>query len=298
LEIGERAENLAVQVIGPLLLGGAIQLQRPFGAKLAMEIGVGRRIVDNDLRSQIDEVRLRVARSVVAIDAMHELSAAEWALACGLNDLLQVTNHELSSFATRGRHAELLDSVRDLCQTVPPCKTLEEAVGRHATFSRALSIARKDTNVSWWTGSESFRGQPPSPRLLAWPGLRNVRIDERPVPFVAMAAGVAIDEGHFVDALATWTACSPLSDIASAHRPTAKFRWTSHTLSLVSTVAGSNLALRALSHATNDDPLAAEAAVQAMQSSAAHLPDGAAKNIAGQFAVWLHEARAHWAEPA
>ncbi len=297
--LGQRAEALAEGILAPLVLGGPMELQRPFGAKLALAIGEGRSIVDNDLRARVDTARLRVARSIVAVDVVSPPSAIEWALAAGFNDLLQVTNHELSSFATRGRHLDLADAVDDLCARIPPCRTLDEAVSRHATFSRALEVSRTDTNVSWWTGSESFRGQQPPARLLAWPGLRNVRVDKHPVPLARMASsGVHIDESIYLSALTHWLSCSPLSDIASAHRESPPFRWSTHTVSLVATVAGSNLALRALSHATNDDPRAAEAAVAAMKKSAADLPDGPGKNIASQFAAWLDQAKAHWSETA
>lgn len=297
-DFGQRAEDLAVHVIGPMILGGPMRLLRPFGAKLALAIGAGRRVVDNELRACIDTARLRVARSVVATDVMHELSAIEWALGCALNDLLQITNHELSSFATRGRHGELCDAVHALCAQIPPCRTLDEALGRHATFSRALEIGRTDTQLKWWTGSDSFRGQAPPARLMAWPGLRNVQERRSTVALADMAPGSAIAVDAYHDVLAHWLSCSPLSDIATADREAPAFRWSTHTVSLVATVAGSNLALRALSHATNDDARAAEAAVVAMQRSAEALPDSAGKNIARQFAAWLDEAKSHWAETA
>lgn len=296
MDVAERAESLAVHVMDPLLVGGTVRPQRPFGPKLALTIGEGRQIVDNDLRSRVDFARLRVARSVVAVDVVPPLTAIDWALACALNDLVQVTNHELSSFATRGRHAELLDTIRALCDQIPTPATLEEAVGRHATFSRALELTREDQQVNWWTGSDHFRGQEPPKRLLAWPGLRNVRITKTRVRLADMAAGAAIDEDDYIAGLGAWLACSPLSDLATAFRKRPRFSWSSHTVSLVATVAGSNLALRALSHATNDDPDAAEAAVDAMQASAATLGDGAASKMASQFADWLDEAKHHWAE--
>ena len=295
-EWGQRGEDLAVGIIGPLVLGGPMQLQRPFGASLALKIGAGRGITDNDLRSRVDTMRLRVARSLVAVDVVTPMSAIAWALCCGFNDLLQITNHELSSFATRGRHSDLIASMSELNAKVPPCATLDDAVSRHATVSRALEVQRTDINVSWWTGSDSFRGQDPPPRLLAWPGLRNVRVQRTPITVADMAAGVPIRGDDFLDVLSGWLACSPLSDIATADRVSPPFMWSTHTVSLVSTIAGSNLALRALSHATNDDPQAADAAVKAMKASAQVLPEGAAKNIAGQFAEWLEKAKAHWAE--
>lgn len=201
MEVAVRAEDLARHVIAPLLVGGDIVLQRPFGPKLALTMGEGRNVVDNDLRTDIGNARLRVARSLVAVDALPPLSPAEWALAAGLNDLLQVTNHELSSFATRGRHDDLLDATLELVQRVPPSRTLEEAVARHATFSRVLMLRRLDQHVSWWTGSESFRGQQPPARLLAWPGLRNVQTRTEAVNIVAMAAGTPLDEQRYLNLL-------------------------------------------------------------------------------------------------
>jgi hypothetical protein len=179
---------------------------------------------------------------------------------------------------------------------IAPCNTLEAAVERHATFSRALQVARTDTELTWWTGSESFRGQTPPPRLLAWPGLRNVSVQENAVSLAAMAPGSAVAEDDYLDTLGVWMSCSPLSDIASSFREAPVFRWSTHTVSLIATVAGCNLALRALSHATNDDPVAAKAAVAAMQQSASALNDGAGKAIATQFAGWLEQAKTHWAE--
>ncbi len=75
MDVAERAENLAVHVMGPLLVGGTVRPQRPFGAKLASTLGEGRQIVDNDLRSRVDFARLRVARSGVAVDVVPPLTA-------------------------------------------------------------------------------------------------------------------------------------------------------------------------------------------------------------------------------
>ena len=296
MEIAERAESLAVHVIGPLVLGGAMAPQRPFGPRLGLEIGPERRIVDADLAARIDTARLRMARSVVAVDVVAPLSPAQWSMAAALNDLLQVTNHELSSFATRSRHEELLAATASLIEQIPPSQTLEEAVGRHATFSRALMIRRFDTHVSWWAGSDDFRGQPPPGRLLSWPDLRRVEVNRRPVNIVAMAEGVPVDESHYLAVLDAWLSTSPLTDLSTAYRVTPRFSWTRHTVGLVASVAGSNLALRALSHAADDKPEAAGAAIEALARSAAELPQGAPRRIAEQFTAWVGDAKAHWSE--
>jgi len=295
MTVAERAESLAREVIGPMILGGPIKLQRPFGAKLAFEIGPERVIVDNALRTDVNNARLRVARAVVAVDALRDMDPSEWALAAGFNDLLQITNHELSSFATRSRHRELLDSLNQLCDRIPPPATLEQAVARHATFSRALIISRTDTLVSWWTGSDSFRGQAPPTRLLRWPGLRNVRIEDTAVPLVKMALGVPVEQNDYLTVLGRWLACTPISDLATSFRAEPRFVWTTHTVSLAASVGGTNLALRAFARATAFDDEAVDAAVAAMNKSAAALAaHPQAQAAALHFAMQLKAADSFW----
>ena len=299
--LGERAESLARGVIAPIVLGGPLTLQRPFGPKLALELGVDRSMVDDDLRTRIDHARLRVARTVVAVDVLPGLEAVDWTITAALNDLVQVTNHELSSFATRSRHQELLDAAVALCRAIPTCGSLQEAVARHATFSRALRITRTDVDVKWWTGSSSFRGQEPPSRLLAWPGLRKVAVTKHAISLAEMSAGAPVSAPAFDQALSQWCSLSPLSDLASAARSAPRFAWSCHTLSTVASQGGCNLALRAFDRATGLEDAAVTAAVTAMNASAAQLPAGTqaqaiavgyAKQLAAMDAYWDHAAGA------
>jgi hypothetical protein len=295
VDLGERAESLAQAVIAPIVLGGPITLQRPFGAKLALQLGVERSILDNELAARIDNARLRRARRVVAVDLVPRLGAAEWAIAAALNDLLQVTNHELSGFATRSRHQELLDAASTLCRAVPACGSLQEAVARHATFSGALGVTRTDVDVTWWTGSESFRGQEPPSRLMAWPGLRKVKVTQHAIGLTEMSAGTPVTAQAFDLALSQWCSLSPLSDLASVARRAPQFAWSCHTLSVVASQAGCNLALRAFDHATNLDDAAVKAAVTAMNASAGQLPAGSqAQALAVGYAKQLAAMDAYW----
>ncbi len=299
MDLGERAESLAAELLAPLVLGGPVALQRPFGAKLALEVGLQRTILDNDLRTRIDAARLREARTLVAVDVLPPLGFAEWAIAAALNDLLQVTNHELSSFATRSRHQELLDATVALCHTVPACDSLQEAVARHGTFSRTLALRRTDVEVKWWTGSDSFRGQEPPSRLLAWPGLRKVNITRTAVGLAEMTDDIPVAPATFDQALSTWCSLSPLSDLASAGRPAPQFAWTAHTLSVVASQAGVNLALRALDHATHLDDATVATAIQAMNLSAGQLPAGSqAQALAVGFTKQLATMDAYWDQAA
>ncbi len=251
MELDQRAEQLARDLIAPMLCGGEVRLQRPFGTQLGA-LGEGREVVDNELRTRIDNARLRQARRVVAVDVVPPLSAAEWALSGALNDLLQTTNHELSSFVTRGRHIQLLEATAAAVATMAAPATLGQVVCRYATFSRALAIVREDTTVSWWTGSKSFRGQRPAPRLLAWPDLRRVTVNTHRIALCDMDEGVALPRDGFDNALNHWLHHSPLVDLAHAARPKACFVWSAPTLGVVSSVAGCNLALRAITAAGGD----------------------------------------------
>ncbi len=292
---GQRAESLAAELIGPLVLGGTIELQRPFGAKLAISIGTARRIVDNELNYEIGAARIRVARGIVPVDILPELDPGEWALAAALNDLLQATNHELSSFATRSRHQGLVEAAVEICEAVAPPQILGQVVARHATFSRALTVARVDKHVSWWTGSESFRGQEPSSRLLAWPELRRVRVQRTSIPVAEMHEGVPVDEGTFLQAFGTWLSCSPLTDLATASRNAPRFQWTGHTVGVVATIAGADLALRALFEATGGDGVRIDRAIEAMGQAAERIAEApAARNIAHGHATMIEEARKMW----
>lgn len=248
-EPGARLEELAHGVLGPLVLGGTIRPVRPFGAKLAMAIGDQREIVDIDLRSRIDVARVRIARHLTAVDVMPDLDATEWALLAAFNDLVQVTNHELSGPLTRSRHARVLLAVHEILDAVPPCKTPLEAIARHTVLGRVLETFRTDSTMRWWTGSAAFRGRPVSKRLGAWPELRRVRVDQSRVPLSKMAEGIeSISVEAFDSAVGKLLAATPLTDLATSARAAPRFAWTVGTLSLIASPIGRALATRAVAN--------------------------------------------------
>jgi hypothetical protein len=257
-DLAPRFEELVRHVLAPLVLGGRIEPLRPFGPRLGLAIGEGRRIDDPELRSQLDVARVRVARLLAPVDTMPDVAPEDLALAAAFNDLLQVSNLELSGAFTRARHASLLASAHALARSVPRPRTIAEALSRHTLFARALEVIRTDTTVSWWTGSASFRGQPAPMRLLRWRELRRVREDARRVPLVDMATDVpSVSSDMWLDAVNAWIARSPLTDIATAARRSPAFRWSDATVSLIATVPGRTLAFRALSRQRPPDVLGA-----------------------------------------
>ncbi|MRG93278.1 hypothetical protein [Polyangium spumosum] len=242
----ERFEELVTGIVAPLVLGGKLRLVRPFG-QLGAQLGEGKGVVDADLRSRLDVARVRRARLVAPVDTLPELDEHEWALAAALNDLLQVTNHELGGLFTKGRYMRLLRSVFDLCGRVPPPRDVGAALARHATFARVMELSRADTSVRWWTGSASFRGMPPPKRLLLWQDLRRVHVETQRVPIHEMCDGLPtmVAEGY-TTALSAWLSRSPLTDLASVTRAAPLFAWSPPTIALIAVPAGRMLAFHVL----------------------------------------------------
>lgn len=304
MELSERAEELVQQVMGPLLLGRTVRPVRPIGAEIGLQLARVQHTADAELQAEMDHVRARRTRRLAPVDALGQPDGAEWALAAALNDLLQVTNEELSSFATRSRHATLLESTQRLCERIPPPANLSQALSRHALLGRVLDLTRTDTRVSWWTGSALFRGQAPPERLLQWPNLRRVHVDRQAVPLAEMADWAPVEPAAYQRALATLLSASPLTDLATAGRDKPPLAWSHHTLAVVASPAGQNLALRAFAHqepSTTAWARTAEAtgqrAVQRLSEAAAALPPGSSARFAAEgYAARLQEAVAAWTQ--
>jgi hypothetical protein len=279
--LGERCEELAHDVLAPLVLGGPVHPVRPFGGPLGLRLGIQRRVVDADLASRLDVARVRRARLLAPVDTLPELDEAEWAALAALNDILQITNHHLGGPLTRGRYLRLIVNVGWLCERIPAPRDVAGALSRHATFARALDLARTDSIVSWWTGSARFRGEVPPARLLAWREIRRVRVDATKIPLAEMTLGMpGIAADAFQEMLALWLTRTPLTDLATAPRKTPVFAWSASTLSLIATPFGRALGFRALA----DHP--ADQVVAALRRAAARVPAGLeeAKRLADQFA--------------
>lgn len=272
-----RVEDLARGVLAPLVLGGKLSLVQPFGAKLALSIDPGFRILDDDTRVRLSVARVRVARLIAPLDSIPEPTAADWALVAALNDLLQATNHHLSGPFTRGRHERLADLVDEVSAAVGPPRSMIAAIARHTIFARLFELVRKDTHVKWWTGSAHFRGEPPAGRLLKWKSFRRVQTDTNAIPMADLVDGVRLTKERWLSSLALFLTRSPLTDLATAGRLVPTFAWSPATLAFVYTPMGSRLASRAVASTRNPRANAAlEAAIN-------RLPAGKARSIALRF---------------
>jgi hypothetical protein len=248
--MNERFEQLVRGIVGPLVLGGKLTLLRPFGLS-ALTVGQNERVLDPDLRTNLDVARVRRARLLAPIDVLPELTETDWAIAAVLNDVLQVTNHHLGGTFTMSRYGDLIRSIFNVSARIPAPRNIGDALARHATFARVLELSRTDTTVAWWTGSARFRGEEPPARLLVWRDVRRVRVDHERVSLTHMANDIA-PVNDYLHALNCWMQLSPLTDLGTLTRDAPAFVWSPATIALIAVPAGRTLVYRALMRTTTD----------------------------------------------
>lgn len=243
----ELAERLVRQLMLPLLRGGELHLVEPVGEARALELADS--LPGTRLFEEVLDLRLRAARRWAPVDDLGDISGADWLLVAALNDLLQLAHPDLTrgvrSSSNRRKLAHLVS--RSIERAAAPHR-VNEALARHALFSRVGQLCRHDTRVRWWTGHETFVGVAPPTRLLAWPQLRRVRqhVERVNLPDLPPAP----DES-FRGLLNRWLSTSPLTRLGLLGTPGFAFDWVGSVLSLTRDPSGRDLALRVVLDTTD-----------------------------------------------
>lgn len=263
----ERGTQFYRSFLAPLVLGGTLTPVRPLGPSLAgrlAELSTALAAAVGDLRVEVEDARAKRARRLLALDTLPPLGPDDWRLAAAFNDLLQVANPHLPGLLGPGRPQRLLDAVDALIEQISPPTTVEACVARHATFAAAFSLVRVDTEVRWWVGSATFRGESPPPRLLLWPSLRRVRVDEARVPLESLVDYADLPRDAFLKALGALLERLPLTDLGSAQREAPAFRWTTPCLRLVAHPLGARVVRHVLGPPGSPVDLALDRAARAL----------------------------------
>lgn len=240
-------DRLFSTFLAPLVLGGTMRPIKALGGKNALSIG-DRTPSDVDALSRTQLARVRIARKVVPIDRFEPApSAAEWALAAMLHDLVQATHPGFNAAFRRSGPARILAVIEKTVERISRARNAGEALSRHTWMSRMFELARTDVEVKWWTGSETFLGEEPPARLTTWPELRRVHQTRVPRPLMELpAASGAVDIARFTSAVEGLLSRTPLTDLATLDRSAPLFTWRQETLTLCATTAGRTVVLRAL----------------------------------------------------
>ncbi|MBX3227548.1 MAG: hypothetical protein KIT84_14435 [Labilithrix sp.] len=245
----ELCERLFRTFLGPLVVGGAMVPEKPFGGKNALLIGDGRQpVLDPDLLSRCGLARVRIARKLAPVDTFDPApTGAEWALAAVLHDLVQATHPGFDAAFRRNGPKRLLEVAQLTLDRIAPPENVGETLSRHTWFARMFELARTDTDLRWWTGSQRFLGTEPPTRLTAWPELRRVTQTKTPRPLMDLpTSGAAVDVQRFGAVVESLLTKTPLTDLATVDRAAPAFQWTHATLSLAATRGGRTMVTRAL----------------------------------------------------
>lgn len=245
-------ERLFTTFLAPLVLGGTMRPVKAFGGKNALSIG-DRTPSDLDMLSRTQLARVRIARKLAPIDRFEPApSAAEWALAAMVHDLVQATHPGFNAVFRRNGPLRILSVIEKTLERIPLARTAGEALSRHTWLSRMFELARTDVEVKWWTGSETFLGEDPPARLTAWPEIRRVHQTRTPRPLMDLpASGGAVDVARFTSVVFDLLTRTPLTDLATIDRVSPLFTWRHETLTLCATSAGRTIVLRAFAQLPN-----------------------------------------------
>jgi hypothetical protein len=138
------------------------------------------------------------------------------------HELFAATHPQSTSFYARAHLFAQAATVEvdKLPRTLDPSRL----VTRHLIARRMFRTTRTDVHVKWWTGSESFYGDEPPARLVAWPSLRRVEQQRLTQPMWRLALGTG-DEVLRSARQALMTAvldASPLTRLLCAGQPVTK----------------------------------------------------------------------------
>lgn len=205
----------------PFLLGQRCVIADPLGVDGFANIkhGLG---IDAQLNDACEAQFVEAAHFCDVTPAPFDHDAAT--LLYAAHELFAATHPQSASFYARAHLFAQAATVEvdKLPRTLDPSRL----VTRHLIARRMFRTTRTDVHVKWWTGSESFYGEEPPARLVAWPSLRRVEQQRLTQPMWRLALGTGSGDEVLRSARqALMTAvldASPLTRLLCAGQPVTK----------------------------------------------------------------------------
>ncbi len=164
------------QFVLPLVRGGQLLVRDPIDAEELQALIDGLAHASEALVA-VDDARAEVLSELVVRPPALVLDAEELQLAAALHDVLFLSHPRAGSWATGSGALRRVAEAARRFGSVPMTGDRTRVLARHGLLHGVFTIRRTDTKVSWWTGSATFLGQRPPPRLTAWPNMRRVQVE-------------------------------------------------------------------------------------------------------------------------
>jgi hypothetical protein len=167
------SEFLAEFVV-PLVRGGELVVGVPIDAD-------DLRLFEDDLPHAsealvaVDEARTDVLAELVVRPPSLVLDVDELRLAAAVHNMLFLAHPRADSWAVSRGRARKVAETAEAFASQPLSQDRSRVLARHALLHNLFDLTRRDTEVSWWTGSARFLGQKPPTRLTRWSSVRRVR---------------------------------------------------------------------------------------------------------------------------
>jgi hypothetical protein len=205
--------------VRPLVRGGEIHVGKPVSDAELTAFGQQLPYASAELVA-VDEARTEAVAELVVRPPSFVLDEDELALAAALHNLLFLAHPRVEHWLTP---AGRLDRVREAAQRFaarPRARSRYALLARHGLLHRLFALSRTDVTLAWWTGSATFYGQRPPPRLARWPGLRRVTETSSVVGYTDLLGDPDVEP-----IIAELLKLSPLTDLLSQPRDGPPLEW-------------------------------------------------------------------------
>jgi hypothetical protein len=162
------------QFVLPLVKGGSMRVGRPISV-VDIESFESALPHATEALVAVDDARHDVLADIVVRPPSLVLDSDELHLAAAVHNLLFLTHPRTDSWAvTSGSARKVLETALVFAKR-PLSGNRTRVLARHALLHNLFDVSRTDVKLSWWTGSATFVGQQPPPRLTTWRSVRRVR---------------------------------------------------------------------------------------------------------------------------
>ncbi len=203
----------------PLVRGGPAHVGRPISPEELQ------RFEDalphaSDRVLEVDDARADVLAEIAVSPPPLVLDRDELFLAAAVHNLLFFAHPRAESLGIASAWTKkVVDTARGFAAR-PKRRDRRRVLARHALLHNLFHVRRTDVTLTWWTGSATFRGQEPPPRLARWRKVRRVREDRTVATFDELLGTVEASP-----VIASILRRSPLTHVLSRAKSTPPLHW-------------------------------------------------------------------------